>query len=180
MKRSSAAACVAVAVVLVVAAGLMALRGGAGVPGEGEGLPGSAGGAPGGEGFARIPEDSQYSQNWPQFRGPGGMGLVPDGEWPQYWDAASGAGILWKSPVPVPGQSSPVTWGGRIFLTGADEAHREVLCYSRATGDLLWRTDIPLQPSRHGDEHRRNFLAAVHSGEEGQDALTSPFRKRSR
>ena len=88
----------------------------------------------------------RYQENWPRFRGPGGMGVVDAGDWPTEWDGASGKNVVWKTEVPAPGNSSPVIWGGRIFLTGGTEKKREVLCFAREDGRLLWRTEVPTPP----------------------------------
>ncbi|MDP6439855.1 MAG: PQQ-binding-like beta-propeller repeat protein [Candidatus Brocadiia bacterium] len=87
--------------------------------------------------------EEKFEENWTGFRGPTGMGLVKEGDWPRSWDAASGENILWKTPVPAPGKSSPVLWGDRIFLTGGDAQTREVFCFERSTGELLWRKAVP-------------------------------------
>ncbi len=79
---------------------------------------------------------------WPHFRGHGGRATVQDGDWPGSWDAETGENIAWKSPIDLPGRSSPVVWGDRIFLTGADENSQAVFCYDRASGELLWRTSV--------------------------------------
>jgi outer membrane protein assembly factor BamB len=88
------------------------------------------------------PAESAFKENWPRFRGPDGDGLVKAGDWPRKWDAATGDHILWKTPVPLPGNSSPVLWGDRLFLTGANADQQEAFCFSRASGKLLWRTPI--------------------------------------
>ena len=92
---------------------------------------------------------SVYSENWPRFRGPTGMGIVAAGRWPKQWNGPTGENILWKTPVPLPGKNSPVLWGDRIFLTGADKKTQEVFCFHRADGRLLWRTRVasPQRPS---------------------------------
>ncbi len=87
-------------------------------------------------------DEAGFTENWPRFRGPTGMGIVEAGEWPRPWAGESGENILWKTGVPMPGKSSPVIWGKRIFLTGADAQKQEVFCYRRDTGDLLWRTVV--------------------------------------
>ena len=88
-----------------------------------------------------------YERNWPFFRGPSNMGIVGPGEWPAEWDNATGKNILWQTTVPAPGNSSPVVWGDRIFLTGATEKKQEVFCFDRADGKELWRTAIsPVRP----------------------------------
>ncbi len=79
---------------------------------------------------------------WPAFRGPHGLGIAaPDADPPIAWDGETGTGIRWKVDVPRPGTSSPVIWGNRLFLTGADATAREVYCFDADTGALLWRAD---------------------------------------
>jgi outer membrane protein assembly factor BamB len=58
------------------------------------------------------------------------------------WSAEEGTHILWKTPVPTHGMSSPVVWGKRVFLTGADDAGRQIHCFDADTGELLWRHDV--------------------------------------
>ncbi len=80
--------------------------------------------------------------NWPRFRGPGGLGIAGGAEAPVSWDGPSGKGVLWKSPVPLPGNSSPVLWGECVFLTGATEKQRQVYGYGTANGTLLWTAEV--------------------------------------
>jgi outer membrane protein assembly factor BamB len=93
-----------------------------------------------------FPNDDELRANWPRFRGWDGLGVVAAGDVPTAWDVESGEGILWKTEVPLPGNSSPVLWGDRIFLTGADEQTREVFCFDAASGELLWRQALPGTP----------------------------------
>ncbi len=95
---------------------------------------------------AGFPTDEEIRANWPRFRGPNGLGLGAAAEVPTTWDIESGEGVLWKTEVPLPGNSSPVVWGGRVFLTGADEQTREVFCFDAQTGELLWRKPVPGTP----------------------------------
>ncbi len=64
------------------------------------------------------------------------------GAWPAHWDGAKGDNILWKTAVPLPGQNSPVVWGDRVFLSGADEHQREIYCFDANAGKLLWRQPV--------------------------------------
>jgi len=90
---------------------------------------------------------------WPRFRGPGGAGTACDGEYPTFWDATTGEGIVWKTPVPLPGYGSPIVWGDHVFLTGACERTREVYCFDAASGGMLWRAVLDGVPgSRDGPE----------------------------
>lgn len=76
--------------------------------------------------------------NHASFRGPLGQGISYRKNIPTEWDAAAGTNILWKSAIPKHGYNSPVIWGDKIFIAGADNAAREVYCYDRNTGKLLW------------------------------------------
>ena len=94
-----------------------------------------------------YPSDDEYHENWPRFRGPDGSGISDEKGIPTTWSAKSGKGIAWKTAVPLPGHSSPVVWGDRIFLTGADEKTRKVFCFDAAGGKLLWQRDMPSTPA---------------------------------
>ena len=82
------------------------------------------------------------AKNWPRFRGPGGLGVCAFTNVPSSWNGATGDGILWKTPVPMPGQNSPVVWGNRVFLTGADKEKREVYCFNADTGAMVWKQEV--------------------------------------
>src|SRR5213594_2052523 len=55
--------------------------------------------------------------DWPQFRGPTGQGLSSERGLPLEWSETRN--IIWKTPVPGLGWSSPVVAGGRIWVTTA-------------------------------------------------------------
>lgn len=83
---------------------------------------------------------------WPRFRGPEGTGVTTCKDLPTTWDATSGKGILWKTPVPLAGNNSPVVWNDRVFLTGATEDRREVYAFDADSGKLLWQGKVPGTP----------------------------------
>jgi len=85
-----------------------------------------------------YPSDDEIRKHWPRFRGPGGLGVSAYASAPAAWNGKTGEGILWKAPVPLPGENSPIVWGDRIFLAGATTEKREVYCFSLADGKLLW------------------------------------------
>ncbi len=103
--------------------------------------PGRTAAAAGTSGAA--PSSPEYRDNWPQFRGPDGLGIASPQDPPVDWDGKTGKNVAWKADVPLPGRSSPVVWGDRVFLSGATSSVREVFCWDAATGKLLWRTPIP-------------------------------------
>ena len=92
------------------------------------------------------PSDEEIGKMWPRFRGPGGLGVSAYSNVPETWDGKSGQGIVWKTPVPMPGNNSPVVWGKRVFLSGADKSRREVYCFDADSGKLLWQQAVPGTP----------------------------------
>lgn len=89
-----------------------------------------------------IPSDEEVAKNWPRFRGPDGLGVSRYTNIPTNWDGASGKGILWKTPIPLRGHNSPIVWGDRIFLAGADKDRREVYSFDAKDGKLLWQKAV--------------------------------------
>jgi len=54
---------------------------------------------------------------WPQWRGPLGTGAAPRADPPVTWSETEN--VRWKVVLPGKGHSSPVVWGGRVFVTAA-------------------------------------------------------------
>jgi outer membrane protein assembly factor BamB len=97
-----------------------------------------------------FPDENTIRQNHNSFRGPWGQGVIYHKNVPSEWDGPSGKNILWKTRVPLHAFSSPVIWGDRLFLTGADEKQRKVFCFNRHDGRLLWEasaSNIPGSPA---------------------------------
>jgi len=86
-----------------------------------------------------IPGVNAVKANSPGFRGPFGNGVYFQKNTPVEWDAASGKNVIWKTPVPKKGYNSPVIWGNKVFLSGADNNSREVYCFDRSSGKVLWK-----------------------------------------
>jgi outer membrane protein assembly factor BamB len=95
--------------------------------------------------------------NWPQFRGPTGLGYTTEKNLPVTWGGKEDENVLWKSPLVGQGHASPIVWGGRVFICTAnwpaDVKQREkvipehhVLCYNAADGKLLWDVQVPPGP----------------------------------
>jgi outer membrane protein assembly factor BamB len=85
-----------------------------------------------------VHASSHADGEWPGWRGPQQNGHCADSNLPTRWDDKS---IVWKAALPGSGQSSPVIWGDRIFLTAAlgNGKQRVVLCVDRKKGDILWQ-----------------------------------------
>jgi len=81
---------------------------------------------------------ADLQKNHNSFRGPLGQGIIFHKNIPTKWDGSSGTNVLWKVPIPKHGYNSPVMWGDKIFIAGADNTSREVYCYNKNDGKLLW------------------------------------------
>ena len=79
------------------------------------------------------------TMNWSQFRGPNGSG-VSDAFIPPINIVASQP--AWKASLP-PGKSSPVLWGGKIFLTGVDGSRLATMALDASSGKILWKKLAP-------------------------------------
>ena len=110
---------------------------------------------------------------WPQFRGPGSLGVVEDPVLPDKWSTTEN--VAWKTEIPGMGWSSPAVWGDHIFLTSvvssvageapkkglyfggerkpASDVHRwMVYCVDFKTGKIRWEQEVkkgPPEISRH-------------------------------
>ncbi|MCC5828629.1 MAG: PQQ-like beta-propeller repeat protein [Phycisphaeraceae bacterium] len=89
------------------------------------------------------------AQQWPGFRGPHGTGRAFDDDaitWPVQWETDSGRNILWRAPIDLPGHNSPVVWGDRLFITGADQRSRKIYAFDVRDGLPLWEHRVPVLP----------------------------------
>ena len=62
----------------------------------------------------------ELKANWHRFRGFQGAGVSTFADPPRQWDVAGGAGMVWKTVVPLPGKNSPVVWQDRVLFGSAD------------------------------------------------------------
>lgn len=62
--------------------------------------------------------ESARAQDWPQWRGPSGLGTTTAANLPPATGACA-LKVLWKTPIPGEGCSSPIVCGGRVFVTTA-------------------------------------------------------------
>ena len=82
------------------------------------------------------------ADNWPAWRGPTGQGYCFEKDVPLKWSATEN--VKWKIALENQGNSTPVVWGEKIFLTQANKGgtERSLLCLARADGKLIWQKTI--------------------------------------
>jgi outer membrane protein assembly factor BamB len=131
-----------------------------------------------GVGLTSAPEDvrligaeGEGAKYWPRWRGPSGQGHVAEASYTDRWSPTSG--VQWKVEVPGRGNSSPIVWGDRLFLTTARDNGRQLsmIAFSRADGRVLWETAIP----QSGVEavHDKNGYASATPATDGQRIYAS-------
>src|SRR5262245_42299502 len=59
------------------------------------------------------------AENWPSWRGPTDLGQSSEVGLPVTWDQKTN--VRWKVALPDAGNSTPITWGDRVFITQAHE-----------------------------------------------------------
>jgi hypothetical protein len=135
------------------------------------------------------------AENWPQWRGPGGLGISKEQRLPTEW--APDKNMLWKTELPGTGHSSPVVWGDRIFLTSVIEGEKlpgvkppphtlggqpfvhpesvasdlkhtfNVFAVDAKTGKIVWQ-HTPYQGPVYDARHRRSSFAAPTAATDGK------------
>jgi len=107
--------------------------------------------------------------DWTAFRGPGSTGVSEEQNLPTTWSATEN--LVWKTPLPGFGSSSPITLADKVFVTcysgyGLDAERPgdqssltyHVLCIDRGTGEILWdKKSTPLLPETEYDGGRINL-----------------------
>lgn len=108
--------------------------------------------------------------NFPRFRGVEGSGHVVEPSLPVKWD---GEGVAWRAEVPGRGQSSPIVWGERLFVTTALDGGkvRATLCYDRRDGKRLWQQDEPFDGTVE-ELHKMNSWATSSCATDGERVVS--------
>lgn len=106
---------------------------------------------------------AEASANWPQFRGPGSLGVAENPNLPDRW--STNENVAWKVDIAGRGWSSPIAWRDRVLVTTVvsdgemeqpkkglyfggerkeipkDTHHWLVLCLDLHSGRELWRQE---------------------------------------
>jgi outer membrane protein assembly factor BamB len=112
-----------------------------------------------------------WGENWPGWRGPRGDGTSLEKNVPVHWSATQN--IVWKTPIPGKGHSSPIVWNNRIFVVTAlkEQNQRLLLCLDRSNGAVLWRRVVLKTPSER--IHRLNSHASSTPATDGEKVYVS-------
>jgi outer membrane protein assembly factor BamB len=118
-------------------------------------------------------------RDWPWWRGPLRNGIAPTrGTPPTTWDQSEH--VVWKTPVPGRGHSSPIVVAGQVLLSTADEQRqtKSVLAFDRQTGTLRWETIVGRGgfPNRN---HHKNTEATPTLASDGERIFAVFFHHRA-
>ncbi len=138
-------------------------------------------------------------QHWHQWRGPLANGFAPQADPPITW--SSDSNLKWRVAVPGQGESTPIVWNDRIFLTTAIKTDRQeeqpstetseapggnpfnierpthyykfvVQCYRRENGKLLWE-QVASEAVPHEGHHKDHGYASPSPVTDGQFVYAS-------
>jgi outer membrane protein assembly factor BamB len=142
-----------------------------------------------------IVKASGTDSNWPQWRGPDGLGISLETNAPLEWSAEQN--VEWKTPIGGRGHSSPIVWNDKIFLTssvegpavpgakavkhvdgkeeflhpdsvGADHSYAlKLLCLNRESGKILWEKTA-YEGTLYDNRHKKNTYASPTPVTDGQ------------
>ncbi len=142
------------------------------------------------------PGESTARTNWPQWRGPLGTGVAPDGTPPIEWSDREAQNIRWKTELPGRGHSTPIAWNNRIFVTtaipygqalppryskapGAHDnvpvTHRHkfvVIALDRQNGKIVWQRTVR-EALPHEGYHQTGSLASSSAVTDGEHVYAS-------
>ena len=81
-------------------------------------------------------------RDWPWWRGPSRNGVAVSPTAPTKFSDTDN--VVWKTPVPGRGHSSPIVIGSQIILSTASKSPQvqSVVAFDRKTGKQVWKTDI--------------------------------------
>jgi outer membrane protein assembly factor BamB len=106
--------------------------------------------------------------DWPQFRGPQGLGISDEAALPLEWNKEKG--IRWKADLPGRGLSSPVVVAGRVYVTacsGPAQERLHVLSFDASTGKELWTRQFTATGSTQCNG-KTNMAAPTPAADEGR------------
>lgn len=128
--------------------------------------------------FAQELPGIDLARDWPWWRGPYRNGHAAASARPPV-RFGDGEKVLWKTPVPGRGHSSPIVVGGRVYLATADEQKQihTVLAFDLRSGRQEWRTDLS-QGGFPENNHPKNTEASGTLACDGERLFATFFHHR--
>ncbi len=81
--------------------------------------------------------------DWPSWRGPEGNQVSPEASFPLRWSWSKegSTNVSWRTPLPEPGNSSPIVHSKHVYLTQPleDGRRRALVAFDATGGRELWR-----------------------------------------
>jgi len=116
--------------------------------------------------FARLWPCTLGAADWPMWRGADGLGVSSETEIPTSWSRTEN--VRWRTPLPEPGNSTPIVWGGSVFLTQArkNAGERLLLCLDRETGKVRWQGVVSYD--KQEPTHATNPYASASPATDGE------------
>ena len=113
-----------------------------------------------------------HAESWPAWRGDlAGSGTTAQKNLPTQWDKKSN--IKWRVELPNRGNSTPVTWENKIFVTQVVEADdfRSLMCFDLKTGEKLWQNGVTY--SKKESTHRTNPYCSASPVTDGERVIAT-------
>lgn len=126
-----------------------------------------------------------YAENWPQFRGPGGLGISQEKDLPVTWTETEN--VAWKTAIPGYGSSSPIALDRKIYVTcysgygmantsgRMEDLMLHLVCVESQTGKILW--DKQIKPTLPESKSVRDHGYAAHTPATDGEYLYAFFGK---
>lgn len=85
---------------------------------------------------------SANAEDWTQWRGPFFNGSSDEKDLPSSWSKTEN--VLWVATMPGTGQSTPIIWQDRVFITAIEKESKKMwaLCLNRSDGKELWKHEM--------------------------------------
>jgi len=143
-----------------------------------------------------LPVPAAAAGSWPSFRGVQATGIAEGQNLPDTWDGKAGKNILWHTPIPGLGHSSPVVWGNTIFVSTAvssgtpnasfkpglygdgdaseDRSPQkwELLAIDKKTGAVRW-TRVAVEGAPRDKRHMKSTYASATPATDGRIVVAS-------
>lgn len=109
------------------------------------------------------------AEHWPQWRGPSGNGITDEADLPTTWDKETN--VAWRIELPESGNSSPVVWGDRVFLTQPDSDKKlgALICIRKSDGKQLWQKGVAYKQDERS--HKTNPFCSPSPATDGQRVI---------